>query len=103
MLEDTCALHLLNHYTLFRPGYSASLIDADSRRRHSVKLKLVIGVKNEWQDNIDLWPGVTNVHMCMYLILTPIPYSGIDMLNYMSLDITKTLLMVVLCKLTILA
>ena len=40
-------------------------------------------MKNEWQDNVDLWP---HVYVCMYLILTPSPYTEKDMLNYKSLD-----------------
>lgn len=42
--------------------------------------------KNEWKDDVDLWPAVTHVHVCMYLILTPSPYSEKDMLNYKSVD-----------------
>ena len=30
--------------------------------------------------------STTHVHVCMYLILTPSPYSDKDMLNYKSLD-----------------
>ena len=37
--------------------------------------------KNEWKDDVDLWPAVTHVHVCMYLILTPSPYSEKDMLQ----------------------
>ena len=74
------------------PGYSRTLVSDASRRRYKDKLELMDGIdpyevsKNEWEDNVDLWPAVTHVHVCMYLILTPSPYSESDMLNYMSLD-----------------
>ena len=32
----------------------------------------------EWEDDIDLWPAVTHVHVCMYMILTPSPYTEND-------------------------
>ena len=74
------------------PGYSSTLSDPESKRRYCEKLKLVNGTDpyevsmNEWQDDIDHWPAVTHVHVCMYLILTPSPYTENDMLNYKSLD-----------------
>ena len=42
--------------------------------------------KEEWYDNVDLWPAVTQVHTCIYLLLTPSPYSQNDLLNYKSID-----------------
>ena len=36
--------------------------------------------------DIDMWPAITYVHVCMYLILYPSPYTNDDMLNYKSLD-----------------
>ena len=33
-----------------------------------------------------MWPAITYVHVCMYLILYPSPYTKDDMLNYKSLD-----------------
>lgn len=73
------------------PGYRDSL-STESRKRYSDKIKLADGIdpyavkKNEWQDDVDLWPGISHVRVCMYLILTPSPYSEKDMLNYKSLD-----------------
>ena len=75
----------------FLPKYFNSLSSDTARRRYMDELKLVDGtdpyevLKNEWKDNIDLWPAITHVHVCMYLILTPSPYSDKDMLNYKSL------------------
>lgn len=74
------------------PGYRDSLSSIESRKRYSDKIKLADGIdpyevkKNEWQDDVDLWPGISHVHVCMYLILTPSPYTEKDMLNYKSLD-----------------
>ena len=36
-----------------------------------------------------MWPAITFVHVCMYLILNPSPYTTDDMLNYKSLDSFK--------------
>ena len=50
------------------------------------KLELIIGIdpyeipKSERQDDVELWPAVTHIHACMYLILTPSPYSETDLL-----------------------
>ena len=74
------------------PNYSRMLVSDASRRRYKDKLELIDGMdpyevpKSDWKDNVDLWPAVTHVHACMYLILTPSPYSESDMLNYKSLD-----------------
>ena len=74
------------------PGYSKTLVSEDSKRRYREKLKIINEInpyelsKKEWQDDVNLWPAITQVHICMYLILTPSPYSDKDMLNYKSLD-----------------
>ena len=40
----------------------------------------------EWLDDIDLWPSVTSIHIGMYLLVTPSPYTGKDVVNYKSLN-----------------
>ena len=76
----------------FLPGYVGMLLSDVSKKRYSDKLKLMDGIdpykvaKNEWKDDVDLWPAITHVHVCMYLILTPSLYSEKDMLNYRSVD-----------------
>lgn len=73
-------------------GYLGTIADAESKRRYEDKLKLVNGVdpyeisRNEWQDDIDLWPATTHINVCMYLILSPSPYTQADVLNYKSMD-----------------
>ena len=74
------------------PAYCTTIADADSKKRYADKLELVNGIDpyeipmNEWQDNVDLWPAITHVHVCMYLILSASSYTKEDLLNYKSLD-----------------
>ena len=74
------------------PAYYTTIADVDWKKRYADKLDLVNGInpyeipRNEWHDNVDLWPAITHVHVCMYLILSPSPYSKEDLLNYKSLD-----------------
>ena len=42
--------------------------------------------KNDWEDNIDLWPSITYMNLGMCLLVTPSPYRGEDLKNYKSLD-----------------
>ena len=76
----------------FLSGYSATLTTKASQERYKEKLKEIDGLdpykinKNMWQDDVDLWPAVTHVHACMYLVLSPSPYTQNDILNYKSLD-----------------
>ena len=76
----------------FIPGYASTIADAECKQRYAEKLKLINGhdpyelPREEWKDNIDMWPAITYVHVCMYLILYPSPYTNDDMLNYKSLD-----------------
>ena len=76
----------------FIPGYASTIADAECKQRYAVKLDLINGhdpyklPREEWQDNIDMWPAIAYMHVCMYLILYPSPYTKDDMLNYKSLD-----------------
>ena len=76
----------------YYPGYYANLTSDSAKARYEQKLQLIDGIdpyelpKDAWSDDLDLWPSVTHVHACMYLILTPSPYSEKDMLNYKSVD-----------------
>ena len=76
----------------FLSGYYCTILDAESKKRYANKLELVNGIDPyevklpDWEDNIDLWPEITHVHVCMYLILHPSPYTKEDLLNYKSLD-----------------
>ena len=73
----------------FLPGCVGTLLSDVSKKRYSDKLDGIDPykvAKNEWKDDVDLWPTITHVHVCMYLILTPSPYLEKDMLNYRSVD-----------------
>ena len=66
--------------------------DADGKKRYLEMLSKIGGLdqyqtaRNEWLDDIDLWLSVTSVHIGMYLLVTPSPYTGKDLVNYKSLD-----------------
>ena len=75
------------------PRYASTVLsDEDSKKRYKNKLQLINGLdpyeipKREWKDDVELWPAITHIHACMYLILTPSPYTENDLLNFKSLD-----------------
>ena len=76
----------------FLPGCLSSLQDSDGKKRYLEKLSVIGGLdsyetaRNEWLDDVDLWPSVTSIHIGMYLLVTPSPYTGKDLVNYKSLD-----------------
>ena len=63
-------------------GYSSTITATVSKKRYTEKLKLVGGIdlykvaKGDWQDDVDLWPAITQLQVSMYVILAPSPYSG---------------------------
>ena len=65
---------------------------ADRRQRYEEKLGLIGGrdpyefPKANWKDDVDLWPSTTYIHVGMYLVFSPSPYTGEDLLNYKSLE-----------------
>ena len=67
-------------------------------REHTwINYVLLVGLipeteRKEWKDDVDLWPSVTHVNLGMYLLVTPSPYNGEDLLNYKSLDCNKNFL-----------
>ena len=73
-------------------GYFSALKDVDGKKRYQDKLKLLEGLdsyettRSEWLDDVDLWPNITHIHVGMYLLHTPSPYTGDDLLSYKSLD-----------------
>ena len=74
------------------PEYYSSLQDEKAKDRYMEKISCVGGrdpyeiPRKEWSDSIELWPAITYIHIGMYLLLTPSPYSQEDLLNYKSLD-----------------
>ena len=70
------------------PGYHQALKGEKAKERYKAKLKFVCGSdlyeiwRDEWEDNVDLWPKViSHIHIGMYLLLTPSPYTQEDILN----------------------
>ena len=74
------------------PEYCLSLQDEKSKDRYMEKILCVGGCdpyeipRKEWSNSIELWPTITYIHIGMYLLLTPSPYSQEDLFNYKSLD-----------------
>ena len=81
--------------TSLLPGYSSSIIYINGKKRYNSKIDVICGIdpyeipENEWQDNIDLWPCRTHIHVGMYLLLTPSVYSNEDLLNYIFFNATQ--------------
>lgn len=79
-------------------GYFSSMQDQAAKKRYLDKLLLIGGLdpyeteRNEWEDDVDLWPSITYVNLGMYLLVTPSPYSGEDLMNYKSLDCYRNFL-----------
>lgn len=76
----------------FLPGYILSIKDKDARQRYQSKIQAIGGLdpyetqRQDWEDDVDLWPATTSIHIGMYLLLTPSPYTQRDLLNYKSMD-----------------
>ena len=74
------------------PGYATAIQDRDARERYREKLKVLSGedpyeiLRECWTDDVDLWPGITHIHVGLCLLLNPSPYSADDLHNYKSLD-----------------
>lgn len=72
--------------------YLSSLDDFTAKTRYKAKLSTVGGLdpyeiaRNEWEDELEMWPSVSSVHIAMYLLVTPSPYTGDDLVNYKSMD-----------------
>jgi hypothetical protein len=43
-------------------------------------------LETDWKDDVDSWPGITHIHIGMYLLLKKSSYSSNDLLNYKSMD-----------------
>ena len=73
-------------------GYRAALEGAEHQRRYDKKLAFAEGkdpyemAQSDWIDDVDAWPGITHIHLGMYLIVKPSPYTGEALLNYKSMD-----------------
>jgi len=76
----------------FLPGYCSTITEVNGKERYLVKLRLLDGLdpyevkRDDWKDDIGLWPNLTHIHVGMYLLLHPSAYSKEDLLNYKSMD-----------------
>lgn len=83
---------------LLLSGYLSSVKDTDARKRYLAKLSIIGGIdpyeteRKQWKDDVDMWPSITHVNVGMYLLVTPSPYTGEDLLNYKSLDCYRNFL-----------
>ena len=59
----------------FLPGYLSSLQDSEGKKWYLEKLSVFGGLhsyetaRNEWLDDVDLWPSVTSMHIGIYLLV----------------------------------
>ena len=74
------------------PDYQDSMQKIEDKKRYREKLALIDGddpyaiPREEWTDNVDFWPAITYMHIGLYLLFTPSPYTREDLQNYKSLD-----------------
>ena len=78
--------------TKFLPGYKDSLTDESSKERYTSKIKLINSIdpyeisKEDWRDDVDLWPNTSFINVGMYLLFSSSPYTQEALENYKSLD-----------------
>ena len=74
------------------PGYSGSIQDEKGRERYREKLAYLAGVDpyevplKEWEDNVELWPSVSYIHVGMYLLFTSSAYTQDQLMDYKNMD-----------------
>ena len=67
-------------------------INQDAKKRYLDKLHFTGGVgpyeteKKEWKDDVDMRPSITQINVRMYLLVSPSPYTGADLLNKLLLQ-----------------
>ena len=73
------------------PCYLTTVEDHSWKERYLEKLRILQGVdpykisNSKWIDDVNLWPGVTYIHIGVYLLLDPSPFSSEELLNYNTL------------------
>ena len=62
------------------PAYKATLLDELSRKRYEEKLLLLgeVDPLEMWKNDVDLWPSTTSIHVGIYLVFSPSPYTSQD-------------------------
>ena len=75
----------------FLHGYFSNIVDDATRARYLEKLGYIDGkdpyeiLETDWNDDVDSWPGITHIHIGMYLLLKKSSYTSNDLLNYKSI------------------
>ena len=78
--------------TKFLPGYKDSLTDESSKERYTSKIKLINSIdpyeisKEDWRDDVNLWPNTSFINVGMYLLFSSSPYTQEALENYKSLN-----------------
>ena len=76
----------------FLHGYFAKLQPREARDRYLDKIKCVGRAdpyeipRSSFLDDVSCWPGVTYIHVGMYLLFQKSPYTQDDLMNYKSLQ-----------------
>ena len=74
------------------PSYQESIKSVEDKKRYLEKLAFIGGddpysiPTEEWQDDVASWPAITYIHVGLYLLFTPSPYTKEDLENYKSMD-----------------
>ena len=83
--ETACKGELLSRYP-------ATLANVRSKEKYNQKLKFFGGKdqyetsRDAWKDHVDLWTAVTYINVGMYLVFSPSPYTGDELMNYKNLE-----------------
>lgn len=73
-------------------GYAASLTDSEAKARYSQKLTFIKSLDpyeipmNEYEDDMSIWPNISYINICFYLLIGQSAYSMELLQNYKSWD-----------------
>ena len=74
------------------PRPQSYVMRSSVKERYEEKLSLLGGKDpyeipaEAWKDDVELWPSTTYIHVGLYLLFSPSPYTSEDLLNYKSLE-----------------
>ena len=73
----------------FLPDYEDSVRNVEDKKRYCKKHALIDGEdpnavpKGEWLNGVDCWPAITYIHVGLYLLFTPSPYTKEEILPHL--------------------
>ena len=88
MLRKCLSLQL----SFFQGTKTVSLTDESSKERYTSKIKLINSIdpyeisKEDWRDDVDLWPNTSFINVGIYLLFSLSSYTQEALENYKSLD-----------------